>query len=115
MGRRSTTLTLGEGAHLAATRYPWGTKEYLRIPLTEAPANVTSLPVEMSIVPHNRHAADDDWHEAVWLYGEDTPTAALLIGPGTSLDLDVGTYIARVRVTADPETPIVEAGLVEIH
>ncbi len=101
---------------MAATRYPWGSREYCRIPLTTAPRDVTTLPVEISIVPHPRHAAEDDWRPAVWLPDTDTPTAGVLIGPGTDFDLDVGVYVARLRITAGDERPVVEAAaLVEIR
>lgn len=100
---------------MANARMSLGSLDYVHIPFEEASTGATSLPVEMSIVLYPLHAEEADWKTAEWATGTTDPTARLLIGPGTSLDLDVGTYVMRARVTGTSVTPIVDAdGLLEI-
>lgn len=93
-----------------------GSLEYLKIRFTIAPDEVTTLPVHMSVVPYPLHAAADDWHIAHWEPEAAIPTARLLVGPGTgaALDLTLGTYILRARVTDADEQPILRSGLVRV-
>lgn len=99
-------------------RVPLGSREYIKVPFTTAPDNADGYTVEMSIIPYGqKHATESDWRPAEWVTNGDGLLAArLLIGPGEgALDLGAGTYIVRARITANPERPIVESGLLEVY
>lgn len=51
------------------------------------------------------------WHTASWLAGAATPTAKLLVGPnGGAVTLGVGGYQVWVKITDNPETPVLWSG-----
>lgn len=58
-----------------------------------------------------------DWHAASWETSGTNYYARLLVGPGAGgLVLAVGTYHMWVRITDNPETPVVEVpGTVRIY
>lgn len=96
-----------------ALRIPLGSIDYLKIPMTTAPAAATTYAVEMSLVPYSQfHAVEADWEDAEWIVGATTPTCRIL----APADLALGEYVLRARITASPERPIVEAdGLLEVY
>jgi hypothetical protein len=87
---------------MTALKIPSLSTEYVKVPVT-GPANLTSLTVQMAIVPDGQDPAGGDWQSAQWI-GTD---AAVLIGPATALPLTKGvTYGIWVKITAAPEIPV---------
>jgi hypothetical protein len=98
--------------------------QYLGIPvkattLAGAPYNPTALPVAMAFMPQaTQSPSSPDWQAAIWsavpsnvLY----PYAAYcLIGPGGTITLTTGTYVIYLKITGDPEIPVIYAGQLEI-
>ncbi|MER7131242.1 hypothetical protein [Streptosporangium saharense] len=83
--------------------------EYLRIPITGS-NDLAAFPVEMAVLPEGQDPGSGDWLTAEWSpLGE----AMILVGPGTSLPLTRGvTYQIWVRITAEPEIPVLAPGQV---
>lgn len=85
-------------------------KEYLHVPVT-GQGDVDSFPVEIAVIPNGQEEpAGGDWHTAQW----DGTDAKILIGPGTDVELDDGTYQVWVRLTATPEVPAIHSGPLRI-
>lgn len=58
------------------------------------------------------------WTPASWIGPSATPDTyllELLVGPGSSLQLAKGQYAAWVRVEANPEIPVLRAGMYIIY
>lgn len=85
------------------------TTEYVRIPVT-GPVDVTSLTVQMAIVPDGQDPAGGDWRTATWI----GTFAAVLVGPATTLPLTKGvSYGIWVKITSTPEIPVL--GPYDLH
>lgn len=78
--------------------------EYVRVPVS-GPAGLTSLAVDMAVVPEGQDPDVGDWKTASW---SDTGSEALvLVGPVTDLALTKGvTYGVWVKITSSPEVPV---------
>ncbi|MDX3100457.1 hypothetical protein [Nonomuraea angiospora] len=84
-------------------RIPWLSVEYVKVPITTGPPELTELPVHMAILPKGQDPGSGDWKPAAWI----GIRASVLIGPGTMLPLDKGlTYGIWVKITSSPETPV---------
>jgi hypothetical protein len=84
--------------------------EYVKVPIVHGPANLTTLTVQMAIIPQGQDPVSGDWKAASWI-GSD---AAVLIGPSTTLPLTKGvTYGVWVKITASPEVPVL--GPFDLH
>lgn len=95
---------------------PRESKEYLQVPI-DGPGTITSLTVEMQVRLYPLRPTSDGWETAGWDEDEDGQTVAqILIGPGTDWDFSAapGTYIPYVRISASPETPVIEGDPVQI-
>lgn len=85
-----------------------------------APADPTGDTVQAAIMPLGSGDPDSgDWHAAAWEPGStwtagQPVTAMALIGPGTSFALAAGTCRAWFKVSASPEAPVLDAGLLVI-
>ena len=93
---------------------PVTTLEYVLAPVT-APdgVNLNSLPVEVSLVVHDGPYVEAEWHDGEWRLFDGALHAALLVGPGSAAGtFTPGPYDLRVRVTDDPEIPVMFAGVV---
>jgi hypothetical protein len=74
----------------------------VKVPVT-GPATLTTLTVQMAIVPDGQDPASGDWKAAQWIGTQ----AAVLIGPATTLPLTKGvTYGIWVKITSSPEIPV---------
>lgn len=100
--------------HVAST-------EYLRVPIAStvdgATVDITSDAVEVAVVASGTALAEADWADGTWetdtVNSVDTYYARLLITAG---DFTEGWYRVYVRITDDPETPVVEAtDMVEVY
>ncbi|MGP3914319.1 hypothetical protein [Nonomuraea sp. 10N515B] len=84
-------------------RMSWLTVEYVKVPITKGPPELTELPVHMAILPQGQDPASGDWKVAAWL----GTAVAILIGPGTLFPLAKGgTYGIWVKITSAPEIPV---------
>lgn len=77
----------------------------------------TSDTVEMAITTPGAKPVDDDWHIAEWETDDSTPAipvhiAQIIVGPAPGADVAVGpgVYGVWVRITDNPDTPVIEAG-----
>ncbi|MFD1546999.1 hypothetical protein [Nonomuraea guangzhouensis] len=94
---------------MTALKIPSLSVEYVKVPV-DGPSNLTSLTVQMAIVPAGQDPTGGDWQSAQWI-GTD---AAVLIGPATALVLTKGlTYGIWVKITAAPEIPVL--GPYDLH
>ncbi|MFI6793661.1 hypothetical protein ACIBG4_40655 [Nonomuraea sp. NPDC050383] len=88
---------------MTAMQIPSLSTEYVKVPIA-GPATLTSLPVEMAVVPQDQDPAGGDWETADWI----GTSAALLIGPASPFGaLAKGlTYGIWVKITSTPEVPV---------
>lgn len=86
-------------------------KEYVLVPVSAkeagAPIDPTTSPVEMAFAAAD--ADPDDWHEAEWETAGSKHYARCLVGPG-EVEIEKGLWQVWVRVTDNPETPVMRAG-----
>lgn len=93
-------------------------RQYVRAGVWPPDGSVISptAPCEMAILPYtgdnlNDEPQDDDWTEAE-NYGAG---ARLLVGPGSPFGvMTEGDYVVWVRVTANPEQPVMRAGILNV-
>jgi len=96
-----------------------GSLEYVYAAVTATIGGVdhdpTGDPVEMAFIGTEDDPAEDDWVEASWETISGAYFAKALVGPSNGvIDLAKGTYRIYVRVTDDPERPVLRAGVLEI-
>ncbi|MGC5012532.1 hypothetical protein ACLQ2R_17350 [Streptosporangium sp. DT93] len=91
---------------------PWQSKEYLKAPIAGS-ADLGSLPPEMALLPVGQDPISGDWLSAQWIVEGGQLKAMILIGPDTALPLTKGLlYQVWVRITAEPEIPLLKPGTV---
>lgn len=91
------------------------TLEYVRVSVTETGGQpIASTTVQLALVP-GRVPTEQDWHSGVW-QTEPGPsrTAAILVGPGGTLELPPGRYDVWYRFDDTPERPARVAGRLAI-
>jgi hypothetical protein len=96
---------------VAVPQIPAESVEYLKVPISTYPAgtDLSDLPVELAVVPDGETPDSGDWETGLWI----GTNAAVLIGTG-GLVLTPGTYDVWVRITATPETPLLQPGSIHI-
>lgn len=89
---------------MAVLEIPSISKEYVKVPVTTGPANLTTLAVNMAIKPDGEDPAGADWKTAEWIGIQ----AALLVGPGSTFGaLTKGlSYGIWVQIISSPEEPV---------
>jgi hypothetical protein len=84
------------------------------------PYNPTGDPVQMAFMPTATQVpANTDWVSASW----DTDTASVLypysvkclVGPSGVINPGIGRYIMYLKITDNPETPVLIAGQLDIN
>jgi hypothetical protein len=85
--------------------------EYVRVAVT-GPTGVDlgELDVALAVVADGQIPVTDDWKVGTWIGS----SAAVLVGPGTLLELGQGTYDVYVKITSDPEIPVLPSGSIHI-
>lgn len=97
--------------------------EYVLIPVVVTKAGVsynpTGDPIAFAFMPTATQVPQSgDWVAGAW--ETDTPnplypyTAKCLVGPTGTINLGIGTYIVYIRVTDNPEVPILVAGQLQV-
>lgn len=99
--------------------------QYVGIPvkatlLTGASYNPTSDTVQMAFMPTATQVPQiSDWQSAVWAAQPNSflyPYAAFcLVGPGGTINPGIGTYVVFLKVTDNPEIPVLIIGYLEIN
>lgn len=89
---------------MAVLEIPSISKEYVKVPITVGPPELTDLNINMAILPAGQDPASGDWETAAWV----GTSAALLIGPGSSFgSLTKGVrYGIWVQIISAPEEPV---------
>jgi len=98
-------------------------RQYVRVLVTAttagAPYNPTGDAVEFAFTIPGGVPSDGDWQPGSWDSTEPLPdgsyVAQCLVGPGGTTTLPAGVYTIRVRVTDNPETPVLTAGQLKIQ
>lgn len=92
---------------------PVGSKQYVRVPVEDITgADPTSDVVEMSFP---RIGVDPTtFVTGSWMTISGVHYARCMIGPGTSAILTVGYYDVYVKVSDNPEVPVLYAGTLEV-
>ena len=95
--------------------------QYVGIPikaslLSGASFNPTADPVQMAFMPQATQSPQNtDWQTAIWVTRSSdilNPYAvACLVGPGGTIQLPIGTYVMYVKITDNPEIPVLQASL----
>lgn len=98
--------------------------QYVGVPvkpllLTGQPFNPTADPVAMAFMPTAYQVPVlSDWKTAVWAVRSSNVlepyAAACLVGPGGTIQLGIGTYIIYLKVTDNPEIPVLTGGQLQI-
>lgn len=98
--------------------------QYVGVPikstsLTGASANPTSDTVQMAFMPTpTQQPQSADWQAAIWATSAINTlypyTAFCLVGPGGTITLGQGTYIIWVKITDNPEVPVLIGGQLEV-
>jgi len=78
------------------------------------PYNPTADTVEAAFVAPGVNPAALDWKAASWETQGTSYFARCLVGPAGVVTLAAGTYKMWVRVTDNPEIPVLEAGNVRV-
>jgi hypothetical protein len=82
--------------------------EYLHVPLS---IDVQGADFEIGFTEYEfRDIGPTTWYEAEYENG----AARVLVGPDGGVELPVGVYMVWVRVTANPEIPVRQAGRIVI-
>jgi hypothetical protein len=85
--------------------------EYVKVAVTgPTGVDLSDLDVELAIVDDGQIPDVGDWKAGTWIGS----SAAVLIGPGTDLALDQGTYDVYVKITSSPEVPVLPSGSIHI-
>src|SRR5580704_9714297 len=99
---------------------PYLSLQYIGVPvraalLTGAPYDPTSDTVRMAFMPQVTQVPQPaDWQQAIWAAQPASviyPYAAYcLVGPGGTITLGIGRYVIWLKVTDNPEIPVLTAG-----
>lgn len=106
---------------LPRIRMASGSKEFQpRIPITvtaDAGADVdeTDLPAELAFLAPGSTPSEDDWIDAEWDTVGDSNIVRALIGEGTDTELEPGPYIVWLRLTANPEIPVMHIAHLTVY
>lgn len=95
---------------------PWPsiTKELFKVRIT-ADVELDTQPVYLAFMSENTKPTDDDLHEATWQGDPGTSrVAAVMVGPGTDIQLEPGGYTVWYKVTDNPEEPWRPCGWVRV-
>lgn len=98
--------------------------QYVFVPVSATslgiPANPTSDPVVFAFMPTATQVPQlSDWVSGAW----DTDTtnvlypysAKCLVGPAGTITLGIGTYIIYVKITSNPEVPVLIGGQLQVQ
>lgn len=106
---------------VATTNLSTASLQYVRARVTAStaagPINPTGDTVAMALLPVGVTPGSGDWQTASWDPGGVNSGAYLaqcLVGPGGAITLIAGTYQVWVKVTDNPEVPVLPAGTIVV-
>lgn len=70
--------------------------------------------VQMALPVIDIDPVTDDWKNAIWQTVNDDFIANILVGPGGDIELGRGDYDILIKITDDPEVPVLRAGMLKI-
>lgn len=83
------------------------TREYIKTTVT-ANVNPTASPPQFAFKASGVEPEEADWVNGEWESNAAPYVARLLVGPGGTAELPDGKYKAWVRLTANPELPVLQ-------
>lgn len=94
---------------------PHTSLEYLKVATngtdveTGDPIDPTGDVVRIAFMTHGAIPGDDDWIDATWADPDTSEhfTAFCLVGPGGDVELAKGYYSVFLKITDDPEIPVI--------
>lgn len=92
---------------------PASTQEYVYVPLTAWSGDVedpTALPVAVAIVPAGAEPAAGDYTAGTWVTDTSGHRARVLWQTAVPSPQPHTTYEVWLRITSNPETPVLRAG-----
>lgn len=99
--------------------------QYVGVPvkavtLAGASYNPTADVVKMAFMPTATQVpGSSDWMAAIWSAQPNSllyPYAAFcLVGPGGTINPGIGTYVVYLKVTDNPEVPVLLVGYLEVN
>lgn len=96
---------------MARTSIDRDSVEYVKIPVTSPPSvSLGTQTVEVAITDPVNRPEEADWNSAEW---HDDKTVRFLIGPG-AFPLAEGTHRVWLRLTDEPEVPVLIAGSITV-
>lgn len=102
----------------ADIQIPASSRQYVKVPITAEVSGSSYDPtgdqVDLAFVTVGAQPGDSDWVTGSWEIIAAIPYARVLIGPGGQKVLGGGFYDVYVRVTDDPERPVIGPRQIEI-
>jgi hypothetical protein len=93
-------------------------KEWVKVPVQVTESGVGRDPtgdtVQMAFVAHGVNPGSSDWKAAAWETADGIYLARCLVGPAAVV-LAVGTYAVWVKVTDNPEVPVLRVGSLTVE
>lgn len=93
--------------------------QYVPIIVTAMNANPTGDSVAIAFTAPGADPQPSDWNAAGWDASADVGVnqylARCLVGPGGAVQLAVGAYQVWIKITDNPEVPVLPAGYLTIY
>lgn len=93
--------------------------ERVKVPVTAtvngAAYNPTGGTVVMAFKRPKDTPAAGDWRTASWETISGKHHARALVGPGGVVELTTGRWNVWVKISDDPEVPVIDAGAIEVY
>lgn len=94
-------------------------KEYVKVPVTATVNGVAYNPTLDVVTIAFKKPADTpaagDFKSASWETISGKYYARALVGPGGVIELPAGRWSVWVKITDDPEVPVIDAGQLEVY
>lgn len=101
-------------ANIADLQVSSQSKQYVTVPVAEVITGGDPTGDDVALAFPIPGDEPTTWFAGQWLTEDGIYYAQALIGPGTSATLDVGYYNIYVKITDNPEIPVLLSGLLEI-
>jgi hypothetical protein len=97
---------------------------YYKVPVSATsagePVNPTSLPVVFAFMPQATQVPQSsDWQTGSWETNTSSVlypySARCLVGPAGTITLGAATYVVYMKITSDPEIPVLVVGYLQIQ
>jgi hypothetical protein len=92
-------------------------REFVRVAIESDPeVDPTSDPVALAVIAASSAPVEADWINGTWETDSDTVYARLEVGPGTTRGaLTANVYDVWVKITDNPEVPVLRAGSIDVY